>query len=196
MRFRTDGFVFVLGIASALSPLVSAQNDSAQATPPAVTDQYPATQVGVLIYGAEWTEMLSAAPAKLRTKHGLAPMLTYGVAPAAMVAEYEGAHAPVRIEPGRPVICICHVLSIPGAPALVRLHINKKNVRELDAGKLHIGPKAAQAESADLIPVTVSQPENHVWLIQANQALPAGEYALMLGVQNMSIFPFTVAEKH
>ena len=58
---------------------------------------------------------------------------------------------------------------------------------------VHIGAKLAEAEKNDLIPTIVSQPEGTVWLVQPQQALPDGEYALMAGTQNMSIFPFTVA---
>ena len=50
-----------------------------------------------------------------------------------------------------------------------------------------------EAEKADLIPINISQPETGVWLIQPQQELPAGEYALMLGTQNINIFPFSVA---
>lgn len=98
-------------------------------------------------------------------------------------------HARVQIEPGWPVICICHVLSLPGNPALVRLH-PKKNFRDLYGGNLHIGAKLERAEKDDLVPTTISQPESAVWLVQPQQALPAGEYALMLGTQNLSILPW------
>jgi hypothetical protein len=43
------------------------------------------------------------------------------------------------------------------------------------------------------LPVAISQPEENVWLIQPEQALPPGEYALMLGAQNLNVFPFSVA---
>src|SRR5258708_35392870 len=42
--------------------------------------------------------------------------------------------------------------------------------------------------------VDVTQPENMVWLVRPQQPLPAGEYALMLATQNVSIFPFTVTQ--
>lgn len=200
MAFRAIRFAIALGIASTLCPISAAQNDAAQDSTPvtsrALAAEYPSNRTGILIHGADWISISAQMPAKTHVKHGFAPALTSGIAPAAMVAEYEGIHAPVRIDTGQPVICICHVLSLPGNPVLVKLH-PKKNVRELDAGKLHIGAKAAQAEAADLVTVTVSQPENGVWLVQPKQVLPDGEYALMLGVQNMSIFPFSVAEaKH
>jgi hypothetical protein len=185
-----------LVIVSALPLLAPAQNQtapaSASATPPTVTADYPRDRSGILIRNSDWISVPSEMPAKIHMKHGFAPALTYGIAPAAAVTDYEGLHARVQIEPGRPVICICHLISLPGNPALVRLH-PKKNVRELDGGKLHIGAKFAEAEKSDLIPINVSQPEDTVWLVQPQQPLPAGEYALMAGTQNMNVFPFTVA---
>jgi hypothetical protein len=97
----------------------------------------------------------------------------------------------VQVEPGRPILCVCHLISVPGKPVLVRLH-PKKDIRELDAGKLHMSAKIAEAQKSDLIPAGISQPENGVWLIQPQQALAAGEYALMLGTQSLGIFPFSV----
>ena len=82
-------------------------------------------------------------------------------------------------------------MGLPGSPALVRLHA-KKSFRELDGGKVHVGYKTAEAEQSDLIPINTSQPEESIWLVQPQQDLPAGEYALMAGTQNMAIFPFTV----
>ena len=192
MAFRATALAIALGTAWAWTPLRA--QESAKETPSTVSDEHPTNEVGVLIHGVEWTSIPSETPGKARVKHGLAPALTYGIASGAMVAEYQGAHAPVQIEAGRPVICICHFYSLPGDPVLVRLHPNKKNARELDGGKIHVGYKTVRAETADLVPVTISQPENRVWLVQPQQALAAGEYALMLGVQNMAIFPFSVAE--
>ena len=145
----------------------------------------------MLILGSDWLPLASEPPLKTRFKHGFAPALTMGVAPATMVADYEGSHATVQVGPGRPILCVCHLLSMPGKPTLVRLH-PKKNLRELDGGKLHLGAKMAEAQANDLIAVRVSQPENTVWLIQPQQMLTAGEYALMFGIQSFSIFPFSV----
>jgi len=183
-----------IAIVSALPLLAAAQNkpDSAPAPPPTVTADYPRDRAGMFMLSSDWISIPSEMPAKSHLKHGLAPALTYGVAPATAVSDYEGLHAQVQIEPGRPVICICHVLSLPGNPALVRLH-PKKNLRELDGGNLHIRGKIEEAEKADLLAINISQPESTVWLVQPQQALPAGEYALMLGTQNVSIFPFSVA---
>ncbi len=166
--------------------------NSAVATAPRVTADYPRDRAGILIHSSEWVSLTLQAPARTRAKHGLAPTFTYGVAPAAVVSEYEGVHAAVQIEPSRPVICICRLMGLPGNPALVRLH-PKKTFRELDGGKIHYGSKTAEAEQNDLIPINVTQPEDTVWLVQPQQDLPAGEYALMAGTQNMAIFPFTVA---
>jgi hypothetical protein len=50
----------------------------------------------------------------------------------------------------------------------------------------------ADANKSDLIPVEVSQPDSQIWLVRSQIPLEPGEYALMLGTQNLSIFPFTV----
>ena len=196
MKAGATYVVIALGILSALPVVTTAQNqatlDSASPTPPTVRADYPRDRAGIMVLASDWISIPSAAPAKNHVKHGLAPAFTYGIAPAEAVSDYEGLHAPVQIAPGRPVICICRVLSLPGNPALVILH-PKKNVRQLDGGNLHIRGKFEEAEKTDLIPVNISQPESGVWLIQPQQELPPGEYALMLGTQNLSIFPFTVA---
>ena len=196
MTSRATCVAIALGFVSALPLLTAGQNktppDSTSATPPPLAADYPSDRAGILILSSDWISIPSEVPAKTHLKHGFAPAVTYGIAPAAAVSDYDGLHARVQVEPGRPVICICHLISLPGNPALVRLH-QKKNFRELDGGKLHFGAKLEEAEKNDLIPTNVSQPESTVWLIQPQQALPAGEYALMLGTQNMGIFPFTVA---
>lgn len=177
---------------SALNAQEPTSAESSAAASPVVTADYPSRTTGVLILGSDWLPLASEAPLKTRFKHGFAPALTMGVAPAAIVTDYEGLHATVQIEPGRPILCVCHVLSVPGRPALVKLH-PKKDVRELDGGKLHLGAKVAEAQASDLIAVNISQPENMVWLVQPQQALPAGEYALMFGTQSLAIFSFSVA---
>jgi hypothetical protein len=78
----------------------------------------------------------------------------------------------------------------------VRLH-PKKQSRELDGGRMIVypvvgGSKMADANKSDLIPVDVSHPDPQVWLVRSQIPLEPGEYALMLGTQNLSIFPFTV----
>jgi hypothetical protein len=196
MTSRAACIVITFAIFSALPLLGAAQNktspDSASATALTVTADYPSDRAGIFVRSSDWISIPSETPAKNRLKHGLAPTFTYGIAPAAMVSDYEGLHAPVQIEPGRPVICICHILSLPANPALVKLH-PKKDFRELDGGNLHIRGKVEEAEKTDLIPINISSPESTVWLVQPQEALPAGEYALMLGTQNLSIFAFTVA---
>jgi hypothetical protein len=185
----------ILGVISLAPPFAPAQSESDTKSPPLanVTTDYPKGQAGVLIQSSGWTAIPAAAPSKSKVKRGLAASVSYGAVPAAIIAQYDGPHAQTRIEPGRPVICVCHVLSIPGAPALVRLH-SKKDFRELDGGRLRVfRSKIAEAGQNDLIPIEVSQPESSVWLVRPREALTAGEYALMLGTQNMGIFPFTVS---
>jgi hypothetical protein len=90
-------------------------------------------------------------------------------------------------------ICVCRFSSIPGDPVIVKLH-PQKGMRELDAGKLPIlGGKMAQADKSDLVQADLSHPAKTVWVLQSKTPLPEGEYAVMLGTQNMAIFPFTVS---
>jgi hypothetical protein len=185
----------ILGGISLLPLLAPAQSkpDANSPKPSTVTADYPKDRTGVLIDSSGWTEVPQAFPSKTHVKHGIAASLTYGAVPAVVVAEYEGLHAPVQLEPGRPVLCICHLISLPGAPVVVRLH-PKKNSRELDGGRLPVlGAKVSEATKSDLVDVDMSQPENTVWLVRPREALPSGEYALMLGTQNMSIFAFTIS---
>lgn len=154
----------------------------------------PKDDDGVLIGGLTWTEILPTPPAESRVKRAIAASLTYGAIPARLVAEYDGLHADVQMLPGRPILCICHIPEVSVPPALVRLH-PKKNSRELNGGRIPVpGGEIGEATKSDLIAVEVSRPETAVWLIQPREALRAGEYALMVGTQNMAIFPFTVLE--
>lgn len=144
-----------------------------------------------------WTPIANAFPIRTRAAHGLAASLTYGAVPAKVVAEYDGEHASTQVIPGQITICICHLISLPGEPIIVRLH-PKKGSRELNGGKMIVypvvgGSKMADANKRDLISVDVSHPDPNVWLVRSQAPIEPGEYALMLGTQNMSIFPFTVA---
>jgi hypothetical protein len=154
--------------------------------------EYPADDASVLV-DSGWVALSQELPSKTRTKRGLVSALSYGVIPGTIIAEYPGQHAELQIENRRPVFSICNVPSLPGVPAIVRLH-PKKDSRELDAGRLPaLGAKIAEAKQSNLVPAEVVQPENACWLMRPREDLPAGEYALMLGTQNMSIFPFTIA---
>jgi hypothetical protein len=73
----------------------------------------------------------------------------------------------------------------------------KKGLRELDGGRMIVypvvgGSKMADANKSDLIPVDVSQPDPQVWLVHPQIPLEPGEYALMMGTQNLYLYPFTV----
>lgn len=165
----------------------------AQASP---STDYPANKAGILIQADGWMPVANQNPTKTKAAHGIAAGLSYGLVPAKIVAEYDGDHASTQVPAGQPVICICHMLSIPGNPLIVRLH-PKKGARELDGGRMVVypvvgGSKMADANKTDIVPVDVTQPEPQVWLVHAQIALEPGEYALMLGSQNISIFPFTV----
>ena len=185
-------------LASSASFAVHAQNQTspAQAGDKGTTVDYPRRQAGIFIQAPEWTPLANQNPTKTKAAHSLAAGLSYGIVPAKVVAEYDGDHASAQTEAAQPTICICHFYSIPGAPVLVRLH-PKKGARELDGGRMIVypvagGSKMADANKSDLVPVDVSQPEPQYWLIRPQSPLEPGEYALMLGTQNISIFPFTV----
>jgi hypothetical protein len=195
MQKSVLSFVFLFLIFSAAS-ISQTQNQPVSGSAPTLTADYPENQAGVLLEGDPWKALANQMPAKVKTAHGFAASLSYGVVPAKVVAEYDGEHAPTRVEKADPVFCVCHFQSLPGEPALVRLHA-KKNARELDGGRMIVypvvgGAKMADASKSDILPVQVSHPNPQVWLIRATVPLEPGEYALMLGTQNMSIFPFTV----
>jgi hypothetical protein len=153
-------------------------------------------RAGVFIQSSQWKLVTGQTPAKTRASHAIAASLSYGLVPAKIVSEYDGEHAPIRVEAGQPILCICHIISLPGDPVLVRLH-PKKQSRELDGGRMIVypvvgGSKMANADKSDIVPVDVSHPDPQVWLVRSQSPLEPGEYALMLGTQNMNIFPFTV----
>jgi hypothetical protein len=157
---------------------------------------YPRNRAGVLIGDKQWTEVVSQTPSKTKVAHGIAAGLSYGVVPAKIVAEYPGEHSSPVIAETQPIICICHFSSLPGSPVLVKLHA-KKDARELDGGRMTVypiigGSKTADANKTDLVAAAVSQPEPQVWLVRPQTPLDPGEYALMLGTQNILVFPFTV----
>ena len=163
---------------------------------PLTVDDYPMDRAGIFIKGAEWKAVTNQNPFKTKAARSIAASLSYGIVPAKVVAEYEGDHSPTQAEGPQPTFCICHLISIPGEPVIVRLH-PKKTSRELDGGKMIVypvvgGSKMADANKTDLIPVDVSHPDPQVWIVRPQSSLAAGEYALMLGTQNISIFPFTV----
>ncbi len=154
--------------------------------------EYPTDGVSVLVENSSWLPLSQESSPKPRFRRGLIGSLTYGAVAAVVIIEYRGQHAELQIETRRPVFSICNVPSFPGAPALVKLH-PKKDSRELDGGRLPaLGAKIAEAKRSDQVPTEAAQPENACWLMRPREDLPTGEYALMLGTQNMGIFPFTI----
>ena len=178
----------------------SAQHAPAQVKPSAASPipsnfpaEYPNDGASVLVENSGWADLSEEFPSSIRTKRGLVGSLTYGAIPAAVIVEYQGQHAQLQIETRRPVFCICNVPSFAGGPVLVKLH-PKKDLRELDGGRLPVlGAKIAEAKHSDQVPTEAVQPEKACWLMRPREDLPAGEYALLLGTQNMIIFSFTTA---
>jgi len=191
LRHASAVVLFFLAPSAQLAPAQD-KPSTASPAPSNFRTEYASDGVGVLVENSGWVDLSQELPSKTRTKRGLVSALSYGVVPGAIIAEYPGQHAELQIENRRPVFSICNVPYFPGAPALVRLH-PKKDSRELDAGRLPaVGAKIAEAKQSDLVPAEVVQPENACWLLRPRENLPAGEYALMLGTQNMSIFAFTI----
>lgn len=189
--------LFLLVLSALFAVHAQIQTSPVPAGDRSLSADYPKNRVGIFIQTAEWTAIANQYPAKTKAAHSLAAGLSYGLVPAKVVAEYDGEHASTVVESIQPTICICHFISLPGAPVLVRLHL-KKGARELDGGRMIVypvvgGSKIADANKSDLVPADVSQPEPQVWLVRPQSPLEPGEYALMLGTQNISIFPFTVA---
>ena len=189
--------VLILGMVLLFSRAISSQGktDANSSTPANRPPEYPENEVGMLIQAWQWISISPEVPSKTHARHGLAAALSYGAVSANVISEYAGAHAAVQISPRKLVICVCGLISLPGSPALVRLH-GKKETRELDGGRLQpFRGKVSEAQKNDLVPIDVSHPERMVWLVQSTAPLSPGEYALMLGTQNVSLFPFTVTDK-
>ncbi len=192
-RFVSLG-IFCLAVAAAWIE-IHAQNPSPQpdSASPAFATDYPADKAGIFIRSTSWEPLTDQTPTKAKITHGYADSYSYGTVPAkVVVAEYDGEHATIQVDAGEPTICICNLATLQGQPVIVRLHV-KKGSRELDGGRMI-------ANKSDLIPVDQLQQDSHIWrdahiwLIRPRSALPPGEYALMLGTENLSIYPFTVAE--
>ena len=187
----------ILSIILFFSRVASPQSkpDASPAPTNRTLEDYPRGEVGILIQTTDWTSISPEGPSKTRAKRGWAAALSYGAVPANVVSEYPGAHASVQVASGKVLICICGSISLPGPPAIVRLH-PKKGARELNGGRLQpFRGKLSEAQQSDLVLVDISYPQEWVSLVQSTDPLPPGEYALMLGTQNMSIFPFTVTDK-
>jgi len=193
LSISTGAIVLGIILISPRFGMCQTKTDAAPAVSSGPTVDYPRDRGGVLIEGLDWVSIDAAMPSKTRAKGGLTQSLSYGAVRGTAVADYNGDHAAVQIKPSRVLICICRIMSLPGDPILVRLH-PLKGMRELDGGKLPIlGSKMAEAAKSDLIPADVFHPDSSVWLVRSQETLPEGEYALMLGAQNMAVFPFTIS---
>jgi len=203
-RFALSGILCFAAVTAWVA--VHAQNPPSQPAPanPQFATDYPADKAGTFLRGstAEWEPITDQAPSKAKTAHGFADTYSYGTVSTMIVADYDGEHATIQVDTGEPTICICNKASLLGQPVIVRLHV-KKAVRELDGRRTILSPgvggsKIADPDKTDIILVDQLQldshiwRDSHVWLIRPRSALPPGEYALMVGNQDLNIFPFTV----
>ncbi len=196
MSLRTVMATLVLVAANLTLP---GSNPAQQKSEPAAsgfTADYPSDESGVLTQDGDWLALNQEFPTNSRVKHGAAASLTYGAVPATFLSEYPGIHSKVVVHLAKPIICICHFAVLPGNPVLVRLHSEPKHdVRVLDGGRLPVvGAKVIEAKDSDLLAADLLHPEESVWLLRPTQELPDGEYALMFGAQNLTIFTFSVAK--
>ena len=195
-RLLLPGGFLIVAFAASLAACGQDQPQHSTSGNSSFTADYPKNRPGIFIQGPSWVEVHNQMPAKTKVAHGIAASLSYGAVPAKVVSEYDGEHASTQVDTGQITICICHILSLPGAPIIVQLH-PKKGARELDGGKMIVypvvgGSKLADAKKSDLVPVNQARPEDQVWLVRPESALAPGEYALMFGTQNINIYPFTV----
>lgn len=162
----------------------------------AVVTNYPSDETGVLIQDGDWMALDLESPTESRVKRGVAASFTYGVVPATILSEYAGFRSKTEVHLPKPIICICHFPFLLGTPVLVRLHSDSQHdIRVLDGGRMPaIGAKVIKAKDSDLFPTDLIQPEKGVWLLRPTKELPAGEYALMFGTQNLAIFSFSVVK--
>ena len=195
-RVSTAVLVLILVLLVLAAPPAGAQVAATSSLPPLDSNiDYPARQAGILVEsGDAWLAVPNAYPAKVRAKNGIASSFTYGAVPAIAEADYAGEHSGVQLMPGRPIFCICHVLSIPGEPLLVRLH-PQKGIRALDGGRIPIlrGKVAEAGKNAISFVAEVVHPEENIWLVRPRETLPPGEYALMLGAKNLALFTFGIS---
>jgi len=162
-------------------------------SPIAVDAALPEDADGVLIKGPDWTTITQSIPAKSKVRRGLAAAFSYGIVPASIATEFPGRHAPVQVSAQRPWICICHLDTPVAEILLVKLRV-KKDSRELNGGRMPVpGAKVAEAEQNDVIPIEEFDQQEGVRLIRPRAPLPVGEYALLVGRQNVAIFAFGVS---
>jgi hypothetical protein len=91
-----------------------------------------------------------------------------------MKSTYEGVQA--QMAPAWPVLCICHILGLPGTPATARQHPNYKQ-GELEAGNLSMGARREEAQKNHLVETAATTAESNVWLVLPQEDLAEGAYA-------------------
>lgn len=113
---------------------------------------------------------------------------------------YPGMHAAVQIHAKRPLVCL-YRLSSADAPMLVRLNEDKKKkLRVMGGGGLHVltihkATHLATANADEVVSTATLPSTDCLVLLQPQAALLPGEYAVMLGLQNLAIMDFGVQEQ-
>lgn len=210
IKFRTArrALLFAASVVSAIliaAPMHGQQGNvatlppaSGATQPPAKDTSGPTGQPGLYVQDSTgWHLLAQNMQYKAKVKRGFVSGLTYGAVAAPMVVEYPGVHAAVQISMTQPQIC-AYRLMVPGTPLLVRL-TPKKQKRELDSGSLRAVPLVGQtheakASDSSLIPTKTLPSTTCVTLLQPEQPLVPGEYAVMFGAQNVAIMDFGVTD--
>jgi hypothetical protein len=194
MSMGRNSFMIFVGAILSIA-FLSTAGRAQQATAPMEGSGCPSGKPGIYVHGATGWHLLSqASPSKMKAKHAYLSSLTYGAVGVPMVVEYPGPHAQVQVHTAQ-AICVSHILS-PNAPMIVRLN-EKKKIRELDSGTVHASltggnGKQGQAETSSIVPTSTDNSDPGVIVLRPTTSLPAGEYAVMLGAQNLAILDFGV----
>jgi hypothetical protein len=184
----------------ATANLLSASPSSAQDKPQETSQDFPIAcpqdQTGVLINDGQWQDLELETPQENRVKHGVIAAMTDGAVPAETISEYAGLHSATEVHLPRPVVCVRLSTALRQNPLLVRLHPDPKHdLRSLDTGRMPpVGAKILEVKNSDVITTVLARPDRQTWLLRPTQELPAGEYAIVVGRQNLTIFTFSVGK--
>lgn len=141
-----------------------------------------------------WLPIDSAGPYKINASNSELSSMTDAAVPAPTQASYVGAHAQVTAPTAQPVLCAYQIDASAG-PLLVRLQ-SKKNVRLLDMGAVRAtligGSRLVQSRDSPVMELNEAPRGDGCDLLEPAQPLPPGEYALMFGTENMTVYAFRV----
>jgi hypothetical protein len=144
-----------------------------------------------------WLKIDSAGPYKINSKHSELSSMTDEAVPAPTQAEFIGAHAQVTTNTAQPFLCAYQVNTNSG-PLLVKLQ-SKKNQRVLDMGTVRAtligGSRMVDSRDSPVVQLNEAPRGDGCDLIEPSEPLKPGDYALMFGTENMTVYAFRVPAK-